>query len=215
MKKNLSKKYLVLSILFIFPILIYIFLSSGVNNFAKLPILSFSVKNITEWESLNNKPVSFHKNISIVSFWGEDILGNTTGAINLGQKIYKRFYEFNDFQFVTIAKEGQENEILVLKKHLKNTGIKNFEKWKFIFGNTEEIQNLFDSFQTPLQLSAKSSTPYVFIIDKKLNLRGRKDNKEVFYGFNANSVAEIKNEMLDDIKVILAEYRLALKKNEK
>ena len=32
------------------------------------------------------------------------------------------------------------------------------------------------------------------------------------YGFDARSVAEINNKMEDDIKVILAEYRLALKK---
>ena len=32
------------------------------------------------------------------------------------------------------------------------------------------------------------------------------------YGYNAESVAEINNKMEDDVKVILAEYRLALKK---
>jgi len=197
MKKKLSKKYLVLFILFIFPVLIYTFLSSGVNNFAKLPILSYSVKDINNWKTLDNKTISFYKNISIVSFWGDDISANTTAAINLGQKIYKRFYEFSDFQFITIVKEGQENEVLALKEKLKSTGIKDFEKWKFILGETKEIQNLFDSFQTPLQLNSK------------------KDNGEIFYGFNANSVAEIKNKMLDDTKIILAEYRLALKKNEK
>jgi hypothetical protein len=35
------------------------------------------------------------------------------------------------------------------------------------------------------------------------------------YGFNAESVAEINNKMLDDVKVILAEYRRALKKYNK
>jgi len=65
-----------------------------------------------------------------------------------------------------------------------------------------------------LQLDQQGSTPYVFIIDKKAQLRGRNDDEDtgVLYGFNAESVAEINNKMLDDVKVILAEYRLALKK---
>ena len=41
-------------------------------------------------------------------------------------------------------------------------------------------------------------------------LRGRDDNDNV--GYDARSVADIHNNMVDDVKVILAEYRLALKK---
>ena len=33
------------------------------------------------------------------------------------------------------------------------------------------------------------------------------------YGFNTSSVADLNNKMEDDVKIILAEYRLALKKN--
>ena len=58
-------------------------------------------------------------------------------------------------------------------------------------------------------------SPYVFIIDKDRNLRGRDDDEDegVKYGFKATSVAELNNKMEDDVKIILAEYRLALKKN--
>ena len=54
----------------------------------------------------------------------------------------------------------------------------------------------------------------LFIIDKERNLRGRDDDEKVgtLFGYNAQSVAEINNKMVDDIKVILAEYRRALKK---
>jgi hypothetical protein len=46
-------------------------------------------------------------------------------------------------------------------------------------------------------------------------LRGRDDDEDVgtLFGYNASSVAELNNKMTDDVKVILAEYRLALKKN--
>jgi len=59
------------------------------------------------------------------------------------------------------------------------------------------------------------STPYVFIIDKARNLRGRTNDEDegTKFGFNATSVADLNNKMEDDVKIILAEYRLALKKN--
>jgi hypothetical protein len=52
----------------------------------------------------------------------------------------------------------------------------------------------------------------VYILDKERNLRGKKvkDYKE---GYSTFSPAELSNEMLDDFKVILYEYRAALKKN--
>jgi hypothetical protein len=66
-----------------------------------------------------------------------------------------------------------------------------------------------------VNLDATLSSPYVFIIDKDKALRGRDDDEDIgtLYGYDARTVAEINNKMEDDIKVILAEYRLALKKN--
>ena len=102
---------------------------------------------------------------------------------------------------------------LLLKKKLKEGVGTNLIKWKFIFGNSEEINNLFNSLNTPFNLSNSDSTPIVFIIDKEKNLRGRDDDDQgILFGFNAQSVAEINNKMVDDVKVILAEYRRALKK---
>ena len=58
------------------------------------------------------------------------------------------------------------------------------------------------------------ASPYVFIIDKDRNLRGRDDDKDlgVLYGFDSSVYSEVNNKMSDDVRVILAEYRLALKK---
>ena len=43
----------------------------------------------------------------------------------------------------------------------------------------------------------------------------RDDDEDVgtLYGYNASSVASLNNKMTDDVKVILAQYRLALKVN--
>ena len=214
MKKSV-KKYLILSFLFFFPIFIYIFFASGINNFARLPILTTNVLDI---QSINGniQGISLKDNISIIGFWGGDVNLRKSEALNLNQKIYRRFFQFEDFQFVFLTTKDQETNINNLKEELIRGVGTDLEKWNFIFTDEKEIQKIYNSLKTDIELSEENSTPYVFIIDRDLNLRGRDDDEDIgkLYGFNAESVAEINNKMVDDVKIILAEYRLALKKND-
>ena len=214
MKKSV-KKYLILSFLFFSPILIYIFFASGINNFARLPILTTNVLDIQSIKG-NLQGISLKDNISILGFWGGDVNLRKSEALNLNQKIYRRFFQFQDFQFVFLTSKDQETNINNLKEELIRGVGTDLEKWNFIFTDEKEIQKIYNSLKTDIELSEENSTPYVFIIDRDLNLRGRDDDEDIgkLYGFNAESVAEINNKMVDDVKIILAEYRLALKKND-
>ena len=209
-----TKKYFVLCILFIFPIVIYLFFASGKNNFALLPVLTENVNEIKNFKTLSGEKIQLEDKISILGFWGEDLSEKKGDALNLNQKIYKRFYQFNDFQFVMVLENGQQDQVNILKEELQEGVGTDLVKWRFLFGSSDEIQDLFDSLRTNLNLSQGKSSPYVFIIDKEVNLRGRDDDEDVgtLYGFNSQSVAEINNKMVDDVKVILAEYRRAWKK---
>ena len=214
MSKNF-KKYLILAFLFFFPIFVYVFLSTGINNFAKLPILTDRVTDIKNIDG-NELKVSFKDKISIVAFWGGEIKNKKSEALNLNQKIYKRFYEFQDFQFVVIHNKSESQEIESLKAELISGVGTDLKKWNFIPTTQANIKIVFDSFRTNLELDENYSTPYVFIVDRDMSLRGRDDDEDMgmLYGFNSQSVAEINNKMVDDVKIILAEYRLALKKND-
>ena len=214
---NAFKKQFVLVILFVFPIVIYLFFASGKNNFALLPVLTEEVSEIDEWESLSGEVIDFKNNISVLGFWGSEISIKRGDALNLNQKIYKRFYQFEDFQFVMILQKGEQDKVVELKKELREGAGTDLVKWKFVFGTSLQIQSLFNSLKAPLELSPGLSSPYVFIIDKDSNLRGRDDDEDqgTLYGFNSQSVAEINNKMIDDVKVILAEYRRAWKKYNK
>lgn len=202
------KKTFVLIVLFVLPIVAYLFFASGINNFGKLPQLTQNVKELNQ-----DNGIQFKDKITILGFLGSDVAGRKGNAFNLNQKIYKRFHEFTDFQFVMVVPTGTENRVSELKKELAT--LDDIEKWNFVFASPDEIKALFVSLKTDLQLDAALGTPYVFIVDKDRNLRGRtKDEEEgTKYGFNSNSVADLNNKMEDDVKIILAEYRLALKKN--
>ena len=214
MSKDL-KKYLILGFLFFFPIYVYVFLSTGINNFAKLPIITKNVMDIENIEG-NITNVSFKNKISIVAFWGGDVNNKKSEALNLNQKIYKRFYEFQDFQFVLLHDKNDNEAIEDLKSDLVSGVGTDLKNWYFIPTTQANIKMIFDSFKTNIELDNSFSTPFVFIVDRDLSLRGRDDDEDIgmLYGFNSQSVAEINNKMVDDVKIILAEYRLALKKND-
>ena len=214
---NQLKKYLVLGILFIFPIVVYLFFASGINNFAKLPILQKNIAEIAEWQTLRGKNVQLKNNISIIGFWGDDLDYRKFDAFNLNQKIYKRFYKFKDLQFIMVVLNDNQDKLLKIIDELKKGSSEDMSKWKFILGDETKIQGLFSSLGSDIELNNKLSTPFVFIVDKDKNLRGRDDDNSMgtLYGYNSSSVAELTKKMTDDIKVILAEYRLALKKNNK
>ena len=214
MSKDL-KKYLILGFLFFFPIFVYVFLSTGINNFAKLPIMTKTVMDIENIEG-NLANISFKNKISIVAFWGGNVNNKKSEALNLNQKIYKRFYEFQDFQFVLLHDKNDNEAIENLKSDLVSGVGTDLKNWNFIPTTQSNIKMIFDSFKTNIELDNSFSTPYVFIIDRDLSLRGRDDDEDIgmLFGFNSQSVAEINNKMVDDVKIILAEYRLALKKND-
>jgi len=191
--------------------LVYLFFASGKNNFAKLPVLTSGVSEIRDLDS--SSTIQFKDKITILGYWGGSLEEKKAEALNLNEKIYKRFYEFEDFQFVFLVNEAYGTQVERLKNALKEGVGTDLSKWNFVTLTQETMRTHFSSLQTPLKLNEVASTPYVFIIDKDANLRGRNDDEDqgIVYGFDARSVAQINKKMIDDVKVILAEYRLALK----
>jgi hypothetical protein len=199
------KKYIVLVILFVFPLGVYLFFASGVNHFAKLPVLTQNVEEIGEYSD-----TQFKGHITVLGFFGNVLQDKKALALNLNQKIYKRFYQFLDFQFLIALPEGTETQAENLKTELEGTTGTDMSRWNFVFLAPDDLQLIFKSLNLPLSLDNTLANPFVFIIDRDGNLRGRDDDD--FFGYDARSVADINNNMVDDVKVILAEYRLALKK---
>ena len=191
--------------LFVLPLVVYLFFASGVNNFAKLPIVTITVVDVAEFSD-----EQFKDKITILGFLGNDVSLKKGSALNLNQKIYKRFHGFEDFQFLMVQPQGTEKECQQLVDELSRSTQVDTKGLKFVFLDPVQIQLVFDRLNTPLLLDETLGSPYVFIIDKEVALRGRDDNDNV--GYDARSVADIHNNMVDDVKVILAEYPFALKK---
>jgi len=210
---KLTKKRIVLFLLFIFPLICFLILSTGKNNFTKLPIVTQSVSDI----SIIDSSKTFKNHISIVCFLGEDMLNKKGGFFNLNEKIYKRFIEYNDFQILAIYPKGKESEAKKIKKEI--SAFTDMVKWNFIAASKEEIIALHTSFKSDDILSSLLYSNKAFLIDKNIDLRGRlkddKDKNHTLFGYNINSVSELNGKMKDDILVLYYEYYAAFKDKNK
>ena len=209
---KITKKRFVLIALFVFPLLFFLILSTGINNFKKLPTLTKSVSLQVLEDS-----VSLSDHVTVLCFLGNDVATKKGGFFNLNQKIYKEFYGYRPFQIIAIYPTSSEDSVDKLKSDL--SAFTDMSKWNFISINRDTILTLYKNLKTNKMLDSSLYSNQVYLLDKELNLRGRdndgEEKNEIMYGYNIESVAELNNKMEDDIKVLLYEYRAAFKNKNK
>jgi hypothetical protein len=208
----------VVVIIDILPIATYlIFNNKDVNSFISLPIITKNVPEVNTWKTLDNKPVGLTDKITILGFIGTDVMKHKGNFFNLYETIYDKYKDFKDFQVVMVLPAGTQSQVEeLLKFDIKKLGTN--KGWNFVFASPNEITTFYNKLQLVGKLDNTLATPNVFIIDKKRNLRGRKgeDQKgtpEYKEGYSTVLVSELYNKMMDDMKIIIYEYRAALKKN--
>lgn len=211
------KKKFVLIVLFVLPLVVYMFFATGVNSFIKLPVLTKTISDINQnWHTLDGKKATFNNKITIVGFPGDSLFQKRGRFFLLNQKIYNRNHEFKDFQMVFIAPDGTQKQAQEILSRLKK--LIDVSGYHFVFAPKNEINVYFENLKLKGKLDQNSGTNTVYIIDKERNIRGRKGksvqgDEEYREGYDFTSSSELHNEMTDDVKIVLAEYRLALKKN--
>jgi hypothetical protein len=208
--KFLTKKRVVLFLLFIFPLICFLLLSLGENNFTKLPIVKANIIDVSEIDA--TKSTQLKENVTIVCFLGNDVNTNRSGLFNLNEKIYKKFIEYKQFQILAIYPNGKEKEVENLKQEIG--AFTDMQKWVFMASSKVEIETFYASFSydKPLVDLASSNA---FLIDKDVNLRGRLDDEDSkdgkLFGYNMNSVSVLNGKLKDDLKVLYYEYYAAFK----
>ncbi len=111
---------------------------------------------------------------------------------------------------------GTEEETAMLRKEIHT--YEELEYWHFLFADEDQIQRLFSSIKADMPLDVTLASEDVYVIDKDLNQRGRIDdrsdkeietNKPMYpmVGYNSVEVAEIKNKLNDDMRILFTEYR--------
>ncbi|WP_253256237.1 hypothetical protein [Formosa algae] len=96
--------------------------------------------------------------------------------------------------------------------------------WHFVFGSPNAIKAIHNSLNVPDELDAGLATDHVYIVDKEMHVRGRLDDrtdnelakKIAAYpkvSYDAIKVADLKNKMSEDVRILFTEYRQKRKGN--
>jgi len=121
-----------------------------------------------------------------------------------------------------VAPQGTQEAVQKLKKEINR--YEEVKYWHYVFGQPEDIQNLYKTLKSNSDLNSDLSMEDVFIIDKDLSQRGRLDDrnkKEIktnrpeypLYAYNCIDIGVIRNKMSDDMRVLFTEYRQKRKGN--
>lgn len=203
----------VLLILFALPLLTYLFFLNGEHHFKTLPIVTENVSELSAFRTIEGKSIQLKDSVSIITFLGSNPYDRIGYVSNVNEKIYKDFHEFDGYQMISILPEQGVDDIEEIKAQMAETT--DLTDWHFLVGSDEDIKNLFNSFKSNLTLNNDLSSEHAFVVDKQLNLRGRTDDEELgmVYGYDTYLIANLNKRMMDDMRVLLAEYRFAFKKN--
>jgi hypothetical protein len=209
-------RYVVLGILFFLPVTFLLFLYPATHNYTPLDIVNESVVELNNFNSNSEINIQLKDQITVLGFFGINPLDKTIAASNLKELVYDKFKGFKRFQVVAVVPNGTEEAVQKLKQEISS--YEDLRFWHFAYGEPADIEQLFLSLKYEEGLSEELATDHVFIIDKELNQRGRiddrtdgeKEKNKSMYGLNSYDcieVAEIKNKMSDDMRILFTEYR--------
>jgi len=211
------KKKIVLLGLLALPLVLYIYFSMAKHNSLFLPIITKNINELPQGKTFSDSVVMLKGKISIVGFLGTDVIKRKESIFNIDQKLNEKYRAFKDFQVVMLMPDGTQESVKKIEESLKTMG--DISNWKFVFTTPEEIKKFYSSLKVKEPLGDDLGTFNIFIVDKALNVRGRKgevkNKKDNAYkdGYNSFSAADLHNDMTDDVKIVLREYRLALRRN--
>jgi hypothetical protein len=210
------KRYIVLGILFFLPVAFLLMLYPAKHNYDPLDIVNTNISDISNFTSDRGDSIALKDQITVLGFLGKNPLDKMIAASNLKELVYDKFKGFKNFQIIIVVPNGTEEDIKTLKKEI-NT-YEDLKYWDYAFATEGEIKMLYNTLKSKERLDSNLSSNNVFIIDKDLSQRGRldgrdekqvEDNKPAFsvYSYNMIEVAEIKNMMSDDVRILFTEYR--------
>jgi hypothetical protein len=209
-------RYVVLGILFFLPVTFLLFLYPATHNYTPLDIVNQSVSELNKFESESEEQIILKDHITVLGFLGTQPMENVIAASNLKELVYDKFKGFKKFQMVIVMPIGTEDAAQKLKSEI-NT-YEDLRFWHFVFGEPEAIKRVFFSLKSKTDLNENLATNDVFVVDKDLNQRGRLDDRTeneieknkpeyILGSYDCIEVAEIKNKMSDDLRILFTEYR--------
>jgi len=136
------RKWIILGILFLLPVIFLLFLYPSTHNYNTLDIVNEDIKELEILNFIDQNETTLEENITILNFLGNKPLENITGAMNLKELVYDKFKGFKKFQIVTIGSADSENSLKNVKKELIKSD--ELKYWFFATASDEKIKEMIN-----------------------------------------------------------------------
>lgn len=161
---------------------------------------------------LQKDSITFKEHINIIHFLGKHPDSKETQVYNLNEVVFKKLDKYTKFQLISFYVGANNPEIETIKKRLEQTGDDKLYKWKFICLDSVQTVAIYNSLKTKTALDTNLSADDSFIIDKKLQQRGRTDDDKIgeeVFAYNMLSVNDLKNKLFTDTKNVFYEQEVS------
>lgn len=200
--------------LLVVPVVIFYILHAGSMNFKTLPIYGERIApdgvtrkdtvfyQIPDFKAVdqNGKNISFNNlknSIVITNFFFcscKDVCPTMNRRLS---KVYEKFKEFSEIQFLSISVDPEQDSIPVLNAYAKKYNADS-SIWHFVRADETELLKIGQGFLLPVSIEDKTidHSQQFILVDKERRIRGTYD-----------SFSDVEIQRLEeDIKVLLYEY---------
>ena len=219
----------ILSFLLIVPSLIYFYVTKGFNTFIKLEVLGQEGHKISDFSFINqnNKKVSnedFKDKIYIANFFFTTCPTICPVMTKNMAYVQKKLNVYPNIKFLSHTVDPLNDtpeRLLAYVDYMKSKNVYiDLSNWDFVTGSKNEIYEIAQSYF--VNVAADSLAPggflhseYFVLIDKEGRVRSGIDkNNNVVGVYDGTNDSQMKD-LINDVKVLMAEYKRPVKDHEK
>ncbi len=226
------KKVVVLIILFlllVLPPMVYFYVTKGFNTFIKLEVIGQEDHKIADFSFINqnNEIVindSLNGNIYVANFFFTScpticpVMTKNMAYIQSKLSVYPNIKFLS--HTVDPANDTPERMINYIDNMRKKNVSINLSNWDFVTGDKDELYAIAQSYFVNVSMDSLAPggflhSEYFVLIDKEGRVRsGIDQNNNVVGVYDGTNDAQMKD-LVNDVKVLMAEYKRPIKENEK
>ena len=227
MKSQNIRSYLVLFLLLIFPSLIYFYVTRGFNNFIELEYIGEEEHVISDFTFINqnNKLInnsSMEGNIYIANFFFTSCPKICPEMIKNIAYVQKELSIYPDIRFLSHTVDPVNDTPERFLEYIENMRKKNIyidtTNWDFVTGEKKDLYGIASSYlaESPgkdaLEEGGFFHSQALILVDKEGRIRSGIDKENNPVGFYDGRNELQMKDLIDDIKVLMAEYKKPKKK---
>ena len=221
------QKITLLFLLLVLPAIMYFYLTKGYNNFIKLEVIGEADYNIDDFSFINqnNDTItndSLAGSIYVANFFFTSCPSICPTMTRNMSYLQDKLSVYPNIRFLshTVDPDNDTPEMLlsyVNSMRQKNVSV-DLSNWDFVTGDKDELYKIAKSYLCSVAESNEENTggfihsEFFVLIDKQGRVRSGIDkNGNVVGAYDGTDETQIKKDLINDINVLMAEYKKPLK----